>query len=122
DGMIAITRWEFREPREALRVVSVAMQALHELGVSDTSRNFIVVSDGLLNTDGRPVAVLAKRTAFTDEEENRVVEHLQRNPGLRLLFRPSNPGDNAFSHMIASNNAGGFARQYTFNVAPVYDN
>ena len=25
DGMIAITRWEFRQPREALRVVSVAM-------------------------------------------------------------------------------------------------
>ena len=33
DGMVAITRWEFRQPREALRVVSVAMQALHELGV-----------------------------------------------------------------------------------------
>ena len=24
DGIIAVTRWEFREPREALRVVSVA--------------------------------------------------------------------------------------------------
>ncbi len=28
DGMIAITRWEFRQPREALRVVAVAMEAL----------------------------------------------------------------------------------------------
>jgi spermidine synthase len=27
DGMLAITRWEFREPREAVRVVSVAMDA-----------------------------------------------------------------------------------------------
>ena len=44
DGMIAVTRWEFRQPREALRVVAVAMQALHSLGVSDTARNFIVVS------------------------------------------------------------------------------
>src|SRR5271169_4280446 len=35
DGIIAITRWEFREPREALRVVAVAMEALHSLGVSD---------------------------------------------------------------------------------------
>jgi hypothetical protein len=122
DGMIAITRWEFREPREALRVVSVAMQALHELGVSDTRTNFIVVSDGLLNTDGRPVAVLAKRTGFTAEEERRVVEHLQRNLGLRLLFRPSDPGDNAFSQIVASNNPAAFARQYTFNVAPVTDN
>ena len=28
DGMIAITRWEFAQPREALRVVSQAMEAL----------------------------------------------------------------------------------------------
>ncbi len=30
DGMIAITRWEFRQPREALRVVSQAMESLHQ--------------------------------------------------------------------------------------------
>ena len=42
DGMVAITRWEFRQPREALRVVSVAMEALHRLGVADPSKNFIV--------------------------------------------------------------------------------
>ena len=35
DGMIAITRWEFRHPREALRVVAVAMEALHRLGVAN---------------------------------------------------------------------------------------
>ncbi len=48
DGMIAITRWEFQQPREALRVVSVAMQALHELGVANPAGNFIVVSEGHL--------------------------------------------------------------------------
>ena len=50
DGMIAITRWEFQQPREALRVVSVAMQALHEMGVANPAGNFIVVSEG---TSGR---------------------------------------------------------------------
>src|SRR3984957_17960421 len=52
DGMIAITRWEFQQPREALRVVSVAMQALHELGVANTAGNFLVVSEGHLDADG----------------------------------------------------------------------
>ncbi len=33
DGMIAITRWEFAKPREALRVVSQAMEALRQMGV-----------------------------------------------------------------------------------------
>ena len=65
DGMIAITRWEFQQPREALRVVSVAMQALHEMGVADSRGNFMVVSEGRLNEDGIPVVVLAKRSPFT---------------------------------------------------------
>ncbi len=70
DGMVAITRWEFREPREALRVVSVAMQALHSLGVANPAGNFIVASQGPLNEDGIPVVVLARKTAFTAEEES----------------------------------------------------
>src|SRR5581483_6517374 len=65
DGLVAITRWEFSEPREALRVVSVAMEALHRLGVADPSRNFLVVSEGDLDEDGIPVLVLTKRSPFT---------------------------------------------------------
>ena len=76
DGMIAITRWEFQQPREALRVVSVAMQALHEMGVANPAGNFIVVSEGHLDADGIPVVVLAKRSAFTAEEVGRVQQHL----------------------------------------------
>src|SRR5580704_6329170 len=76
-GLIAITRWEFAKPREALRVVSQAMEALHELGVMDTTENFIVVSDGPLDTDGRPVVVLAKKSPFTLEEQQAVLDHIQ---------------------------------------------
>ncbi len=72
DGMIAITRWEFRHPREALRVVAVAMEALHRLGVANPARNFIVASQGELDEDGIPVVVLAKKTPFTPEEEKAV--------------------------------------------------
>src|SRR5205814_8932423 len=69
DGMIAITRWEFKRPREALRVVAVAMQALHEIGVSNPAGNLIVLSDGPLNSDGRPVVVVAKQIPFTAQDE-----------------------------------------------------
>src|SRR6266849_794335 len=79
DGMIAITRWEFQQPREALRVVSVAMEALHELGVADTRANFVVVSEGDLDEDGIPVVVLAKRTAFIMDEQAQVRKHLAAN-------------------------------------------
>ena len=82
DGMIAITRWEFTQPREALRVVSQAMEALRQLGVPDSTQNFIVISDGALNVDGRPVLVLAKKSPFTLEEQQAVLKHiLGETPG-----------------------------------------
>jgi len=122
DGLLAITRWEFRRPREALRVVSVATEALHQLGVANPAGNFIVVSQGVLNTDGIPVVVLAKRSPFTTEEEDAVRAHLGDENSLSALYLPSEPGNNPFSALIAANNARQFAAAYPFNVAPVDDN
>ena len=122
DGMIAITRWEFRHPREALRVVAVAMEALHRLGVANPARNFIVASQGPLNEDGIPVVVLAKKTPFTQAEEAVVNNHLDDFPQLNPLYLPSDPGQNPFSDLIASNDPYAFARGYAYNVAPVTDN
>ena len=122
DGMIAITRWEFRQPREALRVVSVAMEALHQLGVANPAQNFMVVSEGELDEDGIPVVVLAKKTPFTPAEEDAVEQHIERNDDLNSLYLPSDPGQNPFSALIARNDPWAFARQYPYNVAPVNDN
>src|SRR5438309_3212404 len=122
DGMIAITRWEFRHPREALRVVAVATEALHRLGVANPARNFIVASQGTLDEDGIPVVVLAKRTPFTAEEESAVQAHFQRYRQLTPLYLPSQPVFNAFFDLIASNDPYSFARQYAYNVSPVSDN
>jgi spermidine synthase len=122
DGMIAITRWEFRHPREALRVVAVAMEALHRLGVADPARNFIVASQGALDEDGIPVVVLAKKTPFSAAEEAAVTAHLTHYSELDPLYLPSQPGKNPFSDLIASNDPFAFARGYAYNVAPVNDN
>ena len=103
DGMIAITRWEFRQPREALRVVAVAMQALQSLGVANPARNFIVASQGPLNEDGIPVVVLAKKTPFTTDEESAVRAHFERYPELAPLYLPSAARPNPFGDLIASN-------------------
>ncbi|MCU1269676.1 MAG: hypothetical protein JWN74_970 [Acidobacteriaceae bacterium] len=122
DGIIAVTRWEFQEPREALRVVSVAMQALHELGEAETARHFLVISEGELDDDGIPVTVLAKKSAFTADEEAAVQSHLQTYSELKLLYAPSRSTQNAFTDLIKSNAPISFARQYAYNVAPVTDN
>lgn len=134
DGMIAITRWEFKSPREALRVVSNAMAVLQDLRVPDVTKHFIIVSDGELNEDGRPVLVLAKKSEFTPEEERRVFLHLEQNKNLHLIYSPSdrsraagvNPVDpylrwNPFTAMIVARDPVGFAQKYQYNVSPVTD-
>jgi hypothetical protein len=121
DGLVAVTRWEFKQPRESLRVASVALEALRRSGVTDPSRSFMVISDGPLDEDGRPVVVLAKKTAFTADEESSVREHLRKNQNLRALYLPSAPGSNAFSQLITSGDPGAFVRRYAYNISPVRD-
>ena len=122
DGLLSITRWEFRRPREALRVVAEAIDALHSLGVANPAANFIVVSDGKLDEDGRPVTVLARRTPFSAEEENAVQRHLAENPNLALLYSPGHPQLNPFTDLIGGNDPHTFATTYPYDVAPVDDN
>src|SRR5438105_10210427 len=88
DGFIAITRWEFARPREALRVASQAIEVLRKMGVEDVRKYFIVVASGQLNQDGQPVTVLAKKTPFTVEEERAVLEHVRANPNFYVLYTP----------------------------------
>jgi spermidine synthase len=133
DGMIAITRWEFAKPREALRVVSQAMEALHQMGVENTTEHFIVVGDGPLDTDGRPVVVLAKKSPFTLEEQHAVLDHIEGTDGgdanlnLHVLYLPASadrPGmaHPAFAQLIRGQDALAFSKSYAYNVSPVTDN
>jgi spermidine synthase len=128
DGMIAITRWEFKRPREALRVVVQAMAALKKLGVKDPRKHFIVVSDGPLDVDGRPVLVLAKKSEFTREEEEAVRQHLKDNPRLHALILPSDLDAASGRALEAASTPfleqirGQLPKDYPFNVSPVSDN
>ncbi len=133
DGMIAITRWEFTQPREALRVVSQAMEALRQLGVKDSTGNFIVASDGPLDADGRPVLVLAKKSPFTEEEQLAVLHYIKgatpsdARLNLYVLYLPATadrPGlaNPAFAGLIRSQDPQAFSAGYAYNVTPVTDN
>lgn len=129
NGMIAITRWEFKQPREALRVVSQGLEALHQVGVADPRQNFVLIADGGLNEDGRPVLVLAKKTPFTAGEYAAVAAHVRENPNLFWLnptpefagLQSLPPAAAAFRNLIESNDPTGFARNYAYNVSPVSD-
>ncbi|HTK95182.1 MAG TPA: hypothetical protein VL382_06050 [Terriglobales bacterium] len=143
DGMIAITRWEFKQPREALRVVSQEIEALRQMGVREPARNFVVVVEGSLDEDGRPVVVLAKRSAFTDDELSALRAYLETTPRLKALYLPGDKPPiehamaadaHAFTSLIAApddsykldvlqdSSRDELIRTYPYNITPVTDN
>ncbi len=103
DGMIAITRWEFRRPREALRVVSVAMQALHSLGVADPARNLSWLRKVRSMRTGFPSWCWLRKPLSLREEESAVQAQFKKYPELAPLYLPSSPAPNPFADLIASN-------------------
>src|SRR5204863_7767395 len=52
DGMLAFTRWGFEPPRESLRLVSLAMDAMARLGESDPASHVIAVRDDATKING----------------------------------------------------------------------
>src|SRR5690349_7444979 len=124
DGIIAITRWEFKQPREALRIVSQEIEVLRQAGLNDPAPHFIIVSEGPLDEDGRPVTVLFKKSPFTLLESAAVMGHLRDYARLTALYVPisSVRGQNAFDELITAGSPAQFAETYAYNVAPVTDN
>jgi hypothetical protein len=146
DGIIAITRWEFSQPREALRVVSQELAMLKGAGVSDPRSHFIVVSQRQLDRDGVPVIVLCKKSGFTPAEEAAVRAHLAKYPDLHPIYMPSDaarfPSPNAdqiradgraFRDLITQrpdvmklgatqwSPRAAYIARYPYNIAPVFD-
>jgi predicted membrane-bound spermidine synthase len=147
DGIIAITRWEFSRPREALRVVSQELELLKRAGISDPRSHFIVISERELDRDGVPVIVLCKKSGFTPAEEAAVRAHLATYPDLHPLYMPSDaalyPSPNAdqiradvraFRDLITQrpdviklgavqwSPRATYIARYPYNIAPVTDN
>jgi SAM-dependent methyltransferase len=134
DGLIAITRWEFKRPREALRVVSQELEVLKQVGIADAAAHFIVVSEGPLNEDGRPVTVLFKKSPFTPAEEAAIRAHIAQYPDLHPLYMPTDgqsleftddrrvPGPHTFRSLITIGDPRSFAATYSYDVTPVTDN
>jgi hypothetical protein len=131
DGFLAITRWEFKEPREALRVVSQGMEALRRMGIKDASRHFLVLSDGALDSDGRPVAVAIKKSPWTGAEMTAAQAHLAQNPSLHLIYQPGmaapahagtgKPDGSVFQALIRQDTSRWTLPDYPYNIAPVFD-
>ncbi len=68
DGLMAFTRWGFDPPRESLRLISLAIAALAELGEKDTWKHVMVVREDAEKLSGwgaQDTVVIFRKPATT---------------------------------------------------------
>jgi predicted membrane-bound spermidine synthase len=121
DGIVAFTRWGFDPPRESLRLVSLAMKALGQLGETDPAAHVIVARDGAPAGWGAKDTVVISRKRFTAAEVDRAATHLAEY-GLQAIYLPYLYSHNHFYDLLHSTNPDDYERSYTFDIAPVSDN
>jgi hypothetical protein len=122
DGMMAFTRWGYVPPRESLRLVSLAIDALLELGETRPYLHVIVVRDNLkdLNAYGALDTVLIARKPFTADDVSRAREILARS-GREAVYLPGDKDGNEFTKLLRSPDPEEFERSYAFDISPVDD-
>src|ERR1019366_1030390 len=80
DGLAVFTRWGFDPPRESLRLVSLAIEALGQLGEKEPWRHVIVGREGSVEGWGAKDTVLIARKPFSPADLDRAraaLSHMQ---------------------------------------------
>ena len=117
--MIAITRWEFRQPREALRVVSVAMQALHQMGVAESGRQLHRGFGGRTGRGRHPRGGAGQEDRFHRPKSwNRCGNIWRSQPKLALLYDPQ---ENYGAHLAPSQDRYSASADSFYSADPVND-
>jgi hypothetical protein len=121
DGILSIGRFRLDPPRESLRLVSVALAALRELGVARPEQHVAALSFG----DPFMGRLLVKRSPFTPAEVALLETEVQRaGGGGELYYAPGSVHDNPYSGLVTAFAAGKeqeFFADYPYDVTPVTD-
>jgi MFS family permease len=122
NGILAFTRWGFDPPRESLRLLSLAMEALERLGERQPWRHVIVAREGSVEGWGATDTVVFSRNPLTEEDLIRTREAMATN-GMRPVYMPGAPAaQNEFSQLLQAEDPHEFQRDYEFDITPVTDN
>ena len=122
DGLMAFTRWGLDPPRESLRLISLAMQALANLGRHDASRHIVVVRQDpqKLKDWGAQDTVIVYRSGLSEDAVARIRSVLA-STGLQIVYLPGDPPANEFGRLLTASDPESFWKSYAFDVAPVSD-
>jgi hypothetical protein len=124
DGLLTFTRWGFDPPRESLRLVSLAIAALDEMGEHDASRHVLVGREGdksELAGWGATDTVIISRRALSDGDIASARDAFKA-ADMTAVWVPGDLPKNEFGQLLLTNDPATYERNYQFDISPVSDN
>lgn len=122
DGILAFTRWGFIPPRESLRLITLATEALESLGERDVARHFLVARENthLIQGWGATDTVLISRKPLSDADVSRA-RLLFTESKMQTVYAPDMTRGNAFVQFLRTKDREAFFANYPFDVTPLSD-
>ncbi|MEO8028892.1 MAG: hypothetical protein ABI823_20595, partial [Bryobacteraceae bacterium] len=122
DGVLAFTRWGFDPPRESLRLLTLASDALARLGETNLPAHVMVLraDQKKIEAWGAQDTVLISRKPFpaADVEKMRETAKLA---GMEAVYLPGDGKQNAFGQYLLAADKNQFLSEYPFDVSAVND-
>ena len=128
DGVVAITRWVKLPPRDSVKLIATAIEALRRSGVSDPGNRLAVIRSWNTST------LLMKNGEFTPRDVGRIRDFTRARSFDTAWFPGMRPGDaNRYNQLqepylfeaaeaLLGGEAAQFLDRYKFHVAPATDN
>lgn len=114
DGLLSFTRFFFYPPRQALRLVSLYLEAADRMGIENLDQCILVAKFESLAT------VMFKKEPFTLEEIQRFKYDL-KDLGFDLIYAPDERPDRFFASLVAIPDRQMYYDKYPFDVTPSTD-
>jgi hypothetical protein len=122
DGVLSFTRWGFDPPRESLRLISLATDALSRLGESDFAGHVAVVrgDTAKIGQWGAQDTVLISRKPFSAADVAKLRAEAAA-AGLETIYLPGDAAVNPFGELLHATDPSAFYAKYQYDVSPVPD-
>jgi hypothetical protein len=123
DGLLTFTRWGFDPPRESLRLVSLGIAALGDLGEHNPERHVLVGRSGgkaELTGFGAQDTVIVSRRPLSDADAA-MARAAFAAAHMTTLYVPGDPPNNEFGQLLLAKDPLEYERNYRFDITPVSD-
>jgi len=117
DGIFTMSRFIFEPPRQTLRVVSLCLEVMNGMGITDPGAHLMIISEPLQHV----ATVLWKRSPFAPGEVRQLVE-FSKNSQFNVIYAPGETGHPVFAQFIDGPDRAGFIDSYWFDVSAPTDN